>query len=109
MDRVRTRGPAQAARFPQPKHDLPALEAVNHLHGKIAAVRSAGGSMAAALEWLFRSRLRVVLIVVGVLVLLDVGRSLYARLAYAEATERWQPDPSVYADIKWPPGADLPA
>jgi len=65
--------------------------------------------MAAALEWLFRSRLRVVLIVVGVLVLLDVGRSLYARLAYAEATERWQPDPSVYADIKWPPGADLPA
>src|SRR5882672_8856245 len=94
--------------FHSPSTILPALEPAHHLHGKIAAVRSAGGSMAAALEWLFRSRLRVVLIVVGVLVLLDVGRSLYARLAYAEPTERWQPDPKVYADIKWPPGADLP-
>ena len=31
----------------------------------------------------------------------------FARLGYAHPASTWQPDPSVYADIAWPPGADL--
>jgi len=45
----------------------------------------------------------------GVLVVLDLGRSLYARLGYARPTALWQPAPWVYADLAWPPGHDLPA
>jgi mono/diheme cytochrome c family protein len=41
-------------------------------------------------------------------VLLDLGRSVYARLGYARPMEIWQPVPTVYADLTWPPGADLP-
>jgi|GEM_PF-598123 cytochrome c oxidase cbb3-type subunit 2 len=58
-------------------------------------------------EWLRISRRRVVVIVLGILVLLDVGRSLVARVGYEQPVERWQPDAHVYADLRWPPGADL--
>jgi mono/diheme cytochrome c family protein len=41
------------------------------------------------------------------LVALDVGRSIYARRAYAEPRTMFDPDPKVYARIKWPPGSDV--
>jgi len=55
------------------------------------------------------SRRRVVLIAVAVLLVLDVGRSVYARLGHARPTEVWQPAPEVYADLAWPPGSDVAA
>jgi mono/diheme cytochrome c family protein len=48
------------------------------------------------------------LLALGLLVVLDLGRSVYARLGYARPMEIWQPAPAVYADLTWPPGADLP-
>ena len=65
--------------------------------------------MKTAIDWLLASRLRVVLVALGLLALLDLGRSIYARTGYAQPVETWQPDPGVYADLSWPPGADLPA
>lgn len=61
------------------------------------------------INWLLASRWRVVLLTLAVLALLDIGRSLYAHLGYARPVEVWQPDRAVYADLTWPPGADLPA
>ena len=61
------------------------------------------------MRWFLASRRRVVLVMLGVLVVLDLGRSLYARLGYARPTELWQPEPWVYTDLAWPPGNDLPA
>jgi hypothetical protein len=55
------------------------------------------------------SRWRVVMIAVALLLMLDVGRSVYARLGHARPTELWQPAPEVYADLAWPPGSDVPA
>ncbi len=54
------------------------------------------------------SRRRVLLVTLGVLLLLDLCRSLYARVGYEQPFENWQPDPAVYAELTWPPGADLP-
>jgi mono/diheme cytochrome c family protein len=56
---------------------------------------------------IFASRGRVVLLALGLLLALDVGRSIFARLGYARPTSTWQPDPAVYADLTWPPGADV--
>ncbi|PYM81561.1 MAG: cytochrome C, partial [Candidatus Rokuibacteriota bacterium] len=41
--------------------------------------------------------------------MLDIGRSVYARLGHARPTELWQPAREVYADLAWPPGSDVPA
>ncbi|HEV2752167.1 MAG TPA: c-type cytochrome [Gemmatimonadales bacterium] len=59
------------------------------------------------MSWLFGSRRRVCVSALGLLLALDVGRSIFARLGYAHPTSTWQPDPAVYADLTWPPGADL--
>lgn len=58
--------------------------------------------------WL-ASRRRVVITSIALLALLDLGRSIFARVGYARPLSIWQPDPKVYADLTWPPGADLPA
>ncbi|HVH08954.1 MAG TPA: c-type cytochrome, partial [Gemmatimonadales bacterium] len=58
---------------------------------------------------LFTSRRSVAVLALGLLVALDIGRSIFARLGYARPTLAWQPDPAVYADLAWPPGADLGA
>lgn len=58
--------------------------------------------------WMSLSRKRVVLVTLGLLLLLDVTRSLYARIGYADPVELWQPDPAHYADLVWPPGTGLP-
>jgi mono/diheme cytochrome c family protein len=42
------------------------------------------------------------------LLILDLGRSIFARIGYARPLEVWDPDPKVYANLTWPPGADLP-
>lgn len=56
---------------------------------------------------LLGSRRRVLLATLGVLLVLDLGRSVYAHLGYGQPVSQWQPDPKRYADIAWPPGADL--
>jgi mono/diheme cytochrome c family protein len=58
---------------------------------------------------LLHSRRSILIVTIVLLVLLDLGRSVYARLGYAQPVQAWQPDPKVYADIAWPPGSDLPA
>jgi mono/diheme cytochrome c family protein len=57
---------------------------------------------------LLGSRCRVFVATVGALAVLDLGRSIYAHVGYSHPVELWQPDPRRYADIAWPPGADLP-
>jgi mono/diheme cytochrome c family protein len=52
-------------------------------------------------------RARIVILTAAALLVLDAGRSFYARRGYAQPSEAWQPDPSVYADLTWPPGADV--
>ena len=54
-----------------------------------------------------RSRLGAVLIFGAVLLALDVGRSIWARVALEVPTTEYRPDPAHYADLTWPPGADL--
>jgi len=51
---------------------------------------------------------RILWICLGLLVALDITRSLYARIGYEQPTELWQPAPHIYADLTWPPGADIP-
>ena len=59
------------------------------------------------MQWLLRSRLGVVL-AFGVLFLaLDVGRSIWARVGLADPSAEYRPDPALYADLTWPPGADV--
>src|SRR6202171_3780460 len=42
----------------------------------------------------------------AVLAALDAGRSLWARVGFAQPRSRWSPDPAEFAPIAWPPGAD---
>jgi mono/diheme cytochrome c family protein len=58
--------------------------------------------------WILTNRWRALLAVVLLLLALDLGRSLYARVGYSQPSEAWQPDPKLYADIVWPPGSELP-
>jgi mono/diheme cytochrome c family protein len=68
-----------------------------------------GLTMKKTLAALLGSRPGVILLTLALLLLLDGGRSIYARLGYAEPVATWQPDPKLYADMAWPPGSDLPA
>jgi mono/diheme cytochrome c family protein len=52
------------------------------------------------------TRGRVFLITVLTLVALDAGRSIWARVGFAQPRTRWRPDPAQFASIAWPPGAD---
>jgi mono/diheme cytochrome c family protein len=75
-------------------------------------VETAWNASAHGESWMRRvlgRRRRVVLVTIGVLLALDVGRSLWARVGYARPVEPWQPETRVYADLAWPPGVDLPA
>lgn len=53
--------------------------------------------------------MRILLLTLGLLVLLDIGRSLYVRVGYSEPTAVWNPDPKQYANIVWPPASIVPA
>ena len=54
------------------------------------------------------SRRRIALLSIVPLLALDIGRSINARVGYAKPVAVWQPDRAVYADLSWPPGADVP-
>ena len=53
------------------------------------------------------SRLGVTLVFGAVLLALDVGRSIWARVALEFPSAVYRPDPARYADLTWPPGANL--
>jgi mono/diheme cytochrome c family protein len=59
------------------------------------------------MHWLFRSRLGVVLVFGLLLLALDVGRSIWARVGLAHPSAEYRPEPAQYADLTWPPGEDL--
>jgi mono/diheme cytochrome c family protein len=59
------------------------------------------------MHWLLRSRLGVVLVFGVLLLALDIGRSIWTRVALAYPSAEYRPDPAQYADLTWPPGADL--
>ena len=59
------------------------------------------------MHWLLRSRLGVVLVFGVLLLALDVGRSIWARVGLARPSAEYRPNPAQYADLTWPPGADL--
>ena len=65
--------------------------------------------MISRMNWILCKRSRVILLIVVLLLLLDVGRSFNARIGFSEPPELWQPDPAVYANMTWPPGANLPS
>jgi len=52
------------------------------------------------------TRGRIVVATVLVLAALDAGRSLWARVGFAQPRSRWRPDPAEFASIAWPPGVD---
>jgi hypothetical protein len=52
---------------------------------------------------LLRSRLGVILVFGAVLLALDVGRSIWARVALEFPSAEYRPDPALYADLTWPP------
>jgi mono/diheme cytochrome c family protein len=56
---------------------------------------------------LLASRRRIALAALGLILLLDLARSIYARVGYAQPLETWSGEP--YIDLAWPPGSDLPA
>ena len=53
-------------------------------------------------------RSHIALTTITLLLVLDLGRSINARVGYATPISEWRPIPSDYADLTWPPGADLP-
>jgi mono/diheme cytochrome c family protein len=55
------------------------------------------------------TRRRVVLLTASVLLALDLGRSLSARVGSATPTPLPSPAPAFAAPIAWPPGSDLPS
>jgi len=55
------------------------------------------------------SRRRVTLVSIALLLTMDLGRSLYARIGASTPTRLWSADPSYARAIAWPPGSDLPA
>jgi mono/diheme cytochrome c family protein len=56
---------------------------------------------------LFRSRLGIILVSAALLLALDAGRSIWARLALAVPSSEYRPEAAQYADLTWPPGANL--
>lgn len=60
------------------------------------------------MSWLLLKRRRVIFWAIVLFLVLDFGRSINARVGFSNPPELWQPDPTVYADLTWPPGADLP-
>jgi hypothetical protein len=49
------------------------------------------------MHWLLRSRLGVVLVFSVLLLALDVGRSIWARVGLARPSAEYRPDPTQYA------------
>ena len=54
-----------------------------------------------------RSRAGIVLVFGTLLLALDVGRSIWARVGLEFPTTEYRPDPALYADLTWPPGSQI--
>jgi mono/diheme cytochrome c family protein len=54
-------------------------------------------------------RVAIALGALAMFLILDAARSIEARRRYATANSIWQPKPERYADLTWPPGADIAA
>src|SRR6202522_1883100 len=63
--------------------------------------------MRSAMVGLFRSRLGIILVSAALLLALDAGRSIWARLALTVPSSECRPEAAQYADLTWPPGANL--
>jgi mono/diheme cytochrome c family protein len=61
------------------------------------------------MPWLLSSRRNVLLVVLGLLLALDLGRSLYARIAYSQPYEHWNGEPYDLKINVWPPASNVPA
>src|ERR1700674_3336222 len=48
-------------------------------------------------------RSHIALTTIALLLVLDLGRSINARVGYATPVSEWQPSLSDYADLTWPP------
>jgi mono/diheme cytochrome c family protein len=64
--------------------------------------------MVLAMSWVLGYRRRILFVTLLVLAALDAARSVYARIAYREPNERWEPAPEEYASLSWPPGSMTP-
>ncbi len=60
------------------------------------------------MSWLLTSRRNIVLVAVGLLLVLDLGRSLYARVAYNQPYEKWDGAPYDLQLNVWPPASNVP-
>jgi mono/diheme cytochrome c family protein len=47
-------------------------------------------------------------IIFAVILILDAARSMIAHVGYSAPVSLWQPEPARYADIDWPPAANVP-
>jgi len=56
-----------------------------------------------------RSERAIVLLAIVLLIGLDVARSVVGHIGYRTPASVWHPDPAVYADLNWPPSANVPA
>jgi mono/diheme cytochrome c family protein len=56
---------------------------------------------------LLHSRLGIILVFGAMLLALDIGRSIWARVALEVPTAEYRPTPAQYVDLTWPPGAHL--
>ncbi len=56
-----------------------------------------------------RSRRFIALSAIVLLLVIDAGRSLIGHFGYQTPAAIWHPDPKVYADMAWPPSANVPA
>jgi mono/diheme cytochrome c family protein len=54
-------------------------------------------------------RSHIALTTIALLLALDLGRSINSRVGYAAPVSVWKNSSADYADLTWPPGADLPA
>src|SRR3981081_2192504 len=59
------------------------------------------------LRWVVLSRVSGGLVFRLVLLALDVGRSIWARTGLAQPSAEYRPDPTLYANLTWPPAAAL--
>ena len=69
---------------------------------------TSSGGVEPMLNFARLKRSHIALTTLGLLLVLDLGRSINARVGYAALVSVWQSS-SDYSDLTWPPGADLPA
>lgn len=60
------------------------------------------------LAWLMAARWRVLVVALALLVVLDIGRSIYGRVAYSQPTQSWDGAPYDVALALWPPARNVP-